>query len=85
MLNVSYKDLLGHVDILVQLQREFPPGVVLDIINDQGGDDGRFAPFRLKEKLTGRRYPGGPLFGPFKIRFIINDHFQFIGQRKDLR
>lgn len=49
MLNVSYKDLFsrgcrkggsGDMYIFMQLQGKFPLGVVLDIFDDQGGDDG---------------------------------------------
>src|ERR1044071_5384976 len=68
------------MNILMQLQRELPLRIVLDILNDQGGHRSRFIPFGLQVEFTGWIDKSSIFLCPFKISLIINDYFQLIGK-----
>src|SRR6185437_8309127 len=79
--NCSGAGKLWHMDIFMQLKREFPFRMGLDVIDDQWCNYLRTAPFRLEEETAVRAGQGGPLFGPGEVRGVEDDDLQFARQR----
>ena len=73
------------MDVFVQLEGEAPLGVGFDIVDDQGGDGGGFAPFGLEEEEAAGVGEGGPFFGPVEVGFVEDDYFELVCERGDAR
>ena len=65
----------------MQLEGEFPAGIVLYIIDNEGGNDGGFAPFGLEEEEAAGVGESGPLLGPVEVGFVVDDHFELADDR----